>query len=322
MFDIRPARSVRVWIVAFAALTLLAAPAHAYTEGSCVELQDVPADECVWETMTSGYVDIDECRDYCDDDPDCFAIQWSESSWCDKCTGWNSGGPQSVTAWGQEPNPWSSDTRVQTKECWTSGGATLGEGDDYDEDEAWWGSWFTDDDDADDDDADDADDDDSFDWNEEAAAETLICDMIDGLDMMGFNYECYDGCRAFTNKDESLWCTSTSGNSYCCADEEKCCIPDEGAIAGLVIGIVVFMTASITLCAYFCKCCCFRPAAQAQAPSVVYVQGQQMPQALHFQQQSFAPAQPVQGVPAGNFCTHCGAPKAAGSAFCSSCGKQ
>ena len=320
MFNIRPACSVRVWIVAFAALTLLAAPAHAYREGSCVELQDVPADECDWETMTSGYVNIDECRDECDNDTDCFAIQWSESSWCDKCTGWNIGGPQSVTAWGQEPNPWGRDTRVQTKECWTSGGATLGEGDDYDEDEAWWGSWFDDDDG----DGESDDDDDDFTWNSEFTGDTAACTAAFTSIIMGSmfsNVECYDGCPPLSLKDESLWCDITD-YSFCCGELEDCCPPDEGAIAGLVIGIVVFMVASITLCAYCCKCCCFRPAAQAQAPAVVYVQGQQMPQVQQFQQQSLAPAQPVQGVPAGNFCTHCGAPKAAGSAFCSSCGKQ
>ena len=268
--------------------------------------------------MTSGYVNIDECRDYCDDDPNCFAIQWSESSWCDKCTGWNIGGPQSVTAWGQLSNPWGSDTRVQTKECWTSGGATLGEGDDYDEDEAWWGSWF------DDDDGDgESDDDDDFTWNSEFTGDTAACTAAFTSIIMGSmfsNVECYDGCPPLSLKDESLWCDITD-YSFCCGELEDCCPPDEGAIAGLVIGIVVFMVASITLCAYCCKCCCFRPAAQAQAPAVVYVQGQQMPQ-MQFQQQSLSPAQPVQGVPAGNFCTHCGAPKAAGSAFCSSCGKQ
>lgn len=309
MFDIHPARSVRVWIVAFAALTLLAAPAHAYTEGSCVELEGVVADKCDWETMVSGYVNIDECRDACDEDPDCFAIQWSADSWfpwCDKCTGWNSGGPQSMTEWDQWSNPYGDDTKVQTRECWTSGGATLGEGDDYDE---GYGE---------------SDDDDSFDWNSEFTSDTAACTAAFTNIIMGSmlnNVECYDGCPAFSLKDESLWCDITD-YSFCCGELEDCCPPDEGAIAGLVIGIVVFMTASITLCAYCCKCCCFRPAAQAQAPAVVYVQGQQTPQALNFQQQSFSPAQPVQGVPAGNFCSHCGAPKAAGSAFCSSCGKQ
>ena len=313
MFNIRPARSVRVWIVAFAALTLLAAPAHAYRENSCVELEDVPADECDCETMTWGYVNIDECRDECDNDTDCFAIQWSESSWCDKCTGWNYGGVQSVTAWGQEPNPWGSDTRVQTKECWDQGVATLGEGDDYDDER------------FDDDDGDGYSDyDDDFTWNSEFTGDTAACTAAFTSIIMGSmfsNVECYDGCPPLSLKDESLWCDITD-YSFCCGELEDCCPPDEGAIAGLVIGIVVFMTASITLCAYCCKCCCFRPAAQAQAPAVVYVQGQQMPQVLQFQQQSLAPAQPVQGVPAGNFCTHCGAPKAAGSAFCSSCGKQ
>ena len=307
MFNIRPARSASVWIVAFAALTLLAAPAHAYRENSCIELEDVRADQCDFETITWLYVNIDECRDACDEDPDCFAIQWSESRWCDKCTGWNTGGPQSVTEWDQSSNPYGHDTRVQTMECWTSGGATLGEGDDYDDEHD-----------------DQYDDDGGFDWNSDITGDTAACTAAFTNLIMGSmisDVECYDGCPPLSLKDESLWC-DIPDYSFCCGELEDCCPPDEGAIAGLVIGIVVFMTASITLCAYCCKCCCFRPAAQAQAPAVVYVQGQQMPQALQFQQQSLSPAQPVQGFPAGNFCTHCGAPKAAGSAFCSSCGKQ
>ena len=91
----------------------------------------------------------------------------------------------------------------------------------------------------------------------------------------------YGSCGAFANKDESHWCEGSgafeySGLSYsysadiCMANsEDDCCVPNGGAIAGLVIGLVVGIVGIVTLCAWCCKCCCFRP------KQMVVVQGGQ-----------------------------------------------
>ena len=76
----------------------------------------------------------------------------------------------------------------------------------------------------------------------------------------------YGECPAFTNEAEGKW-VHFMGENYCCgADASECCPTDGGAVAGLVIGIVVFLAGSITACAWCCKCCCFKP---PPAPTVV-----------------------------------------------------
>ena len=76
----------------------------------------------------------------------------------------------------------------------------------------------------------------------------------------------YGECGAFTTKNEDSWC-DVAGSEFCCAtSEEGCCPTDGGAVAGLVIGIIVFLALSITACAWCCKCCCFKP---PPAPTVV-----------------------------------------------------
>lgn len=67
-------------------------------------------------------------------------------------------------------------------------------------------------------------------------------------------------CGFLSVKTDKFSCTS---DIICCAPSSgDCCELNAGALAGLVIGIVVFLALSITGCAYCCKCCCFsRPAA-------------------------------------------------------------
>ena len=93
----------------------------------------------------------------------------------------------------------------------------------------------------------------------------------------------YGSCGAFAKKDESHWCGGSgafefeySGLSYsysadiCMANsKDDCCVPNGGAIAGLVIGLIVGIVGIVTLCAWCCKCCCFRP------KQMVVVQGGQ-----------------------------------------------
>jgi len=112
-------------------------------------------------------------------------------------------------------------------------------------------------------------------------------------------------CDALTVKDESHWCdtddVTSSGltaygfssaeiaafqtalalygtpDSFCVGESsDDCCKPNGGVIAGMVIGIVGGLAAIIAACAWFCKCCCFRPklvvqAQPQQAPQVVVV---------------------------------------------------
>ena len=89
----------------------------------------------------------------------------------------------------------------------------------------------------------------------------------------------YGSCGAFANKDESHWCSSSvsvpgvvapSNVEICLGQsEDDCCVPNGGAIAGLVIGLIVGIVGIVTLCAWCCKCCCFRP------KQMVVVQGGQ-----------------------------------------------
>lgn len=78
----------------------------------------------------------------------------------------------------------------------------------------------------------------------------------------------YGSCGAFSVKDDSNWCTAL-GSEFCCgASSASCCKTDGGAVAGLVIGIIIFLGISITACAWCCKCCCFK---HPPAPNVTLV---------------------------------------------------
>ena len=114
------------------------------------------------------------------------------------------------------------------------------------------------------------------------------------------NAQAFTGtCGALTKKDEGHWCDmSELGDvveyftdydaddvdalasvipSVCIADsEDDCCPVNGGVVAGVVIGCVAGLVGIITLFAFLCKCCCFRPklvvqAQPQQAPQVVVV---------------------------------------------------
>ena len=115
----------------------------------------------------------------------------------------------------------------------------------------------------------------------------------------------YEGeCGALSEKNEDRWC-SVDGQDYCCAaSEDDCCVDDEGAIAGIVIAIILAISGCGIACCYFGKCCCFQYRRNTPA-QVVYVQGapvMQMTQMGYPQGTYPGPLQaPVAAVPsAGN----------------------
>ena len=68
---------------------------------------------------------------------------------------------------------------------------------------------------------------------------------------------------------------------YCCAKSSTdCCEANGGAIAGIVIGLAVFLALAITGCAYCCKCCCFKKPPVPAAVVMVPQGGVQMAQAV------------------------------------------
>ena len=70
-----------------------------------------------------------------------------------------------------------------------------------------------------------------------------------------------DFVETFTDYDaEDVDAVATVFPELCVADSlDDCCKPNGGAIAGVVIGCVAGLAAIITLFAFFCRCCCFRP---------------------------------------------------------------
>ena len=113
----------------------------------------------------------------------------------------------------------------------------------------------------------------------------------------------YEGeCGALSEKNEDRWC-SVDGQDYCCAaSEDDCCVDDEGAIAGIVIAIILAISGCGIACCYFGKCCCFQYRRNTPA-QVVYVQGapaMQMTQMGYPQGTYPGPSQaPVAAVPSG-----------------------
>jgi hypothetical protein len=66
----------------------------------------------------------------------------------------------------------------------------------------------------------------------------------------------YEGsCGPFAKKTEDKW---VSGNTCCALSQSECCEVESGSIAGLVIGLVIFLASAITACARCGKCCCFK----------------------------------------------------------------
>ena len=60
-------------------------------------------------------------------------------------------------------------------------------------------------------------------------------------------------CGAFANENDN-WCTNADDEDICCASSSRdCCDTDGGAIAGLVIGLLIFLAFSVYGCYH---CCC------------------------------------------------------------------
>lgn len=88
-------------------------------------------------------------------------------------------------------------------------------------------------------------------------------------------------CPALMKKNEDHWCNMADvmalfagltneqaaveaavGDSaeFCLASSERdCCEPDAGPIVGVAVACVAGITGIVILCAFLCKCCCFRP---------------------------------------------------------------
>lgn len=152
----------------------------------------------------------------------------------------------------------------------------------------------------------------------------------------------YGKCPAFTKKSYR-WC-DVCGTPTCCApNEDECCDIDDGAVAGLIIGSILFFVVSITGCAYCCKCCCFtpKPATQTvviQQPSVtqhpipVSARGAPLPQHTSIEmtesseavssKRSCGKSEQKSSTPAKSFCSNCGAPRDPAANFCGSCGSK
>ena len=120
----------------------------------------------------------------------------------------------------------------------------------------------------------------------------------------------YGACPALHDKSDQ-WCDSL--NTCCASSAEDCCIPNDGAIAGVVIACIVAVVGSITACAWCCKCCCFTPKPQ------VTVTAMQLPT---FVQQPVAAGVPVQPAATGKFCVKCGNGLDAQAGFCAGCGTK
>ena len=88
-------------------------------------------------------------------------------------------------------------------------------------------------------------------------------------------------CPALMKKNEDHWCNMAdvmelfmgltseqaaveaavgSSAEFCLASSESdCCEPDAGPIAGVAVACIAGITGIVILCAFLCKCCCFRP---------------------------------------------------------------
>ena len=121
----------------------------------------------------------------------------------------------------------------------------------------------------------------------------------------------YGECPALNDKSDQ-WCDLTE--TCCASSEEDCCVPNSGAVAGVVIACILTVVGSITACAYCCKCCCFKP-----KPQVVTIAAMQLPT---FVQQPVAAGVPVQPAATGKFCAKCGNGLDAQAGFCPGCGAQ
>ena len=122
----------------------------------------------------------------------------------------------------------------------------------------------------------------------------------------------YGDCGGLSTRNDDNWCTEPGWDTsfwqeseFCCAaTSDDCCKSDDGAVAGLVIGLFAGFTLCCVACCYCCKCCCFTYRQNKNPPVVMYipqpgVQMQQMsyPQGT-FPQQGYAPGEIVVAAPA------------------------
>ena len=120
------------------------------------------------------------------------------------------------------------------------------------------------------------------------------------------NMSCTMQCGAL----QDLQC---SGAEICYKSLDECCVTNDGAVAGVVITCIVVFVASITACAFCCKCFCFRP-----KPQVVTVTGMQLPTIVQQPVTAGVPVQPA----TGKFCGKCGNGLDAQAGFCAGCGTK
>jgi hypothetical protein len=145
-----------------------------------------------------------------------------------------------------------------------------------------------------------------------SAPQTSSRKLLGGADCLQYvsaSADIYVGtCGALATKSEDHWCdistvlnSCDASNNYCGAgytiynsavyvangygitsgaacvgtSEDDCCKINDGAVAGLVIGVIAGAALIIAAFAYCCKCCCFRPkpviVMAAQQPQIVVV---------------------------------------------------
>ena len=117
----------------------------------------------------------------------------------------------------------------------------------------------------------------------EARGGTLPC-YYEGGDEFRENfgpYECFASCGALELK-KGDWCEpNPTPYTYpvCCGHSDgDCCRPNAGAISGVVVGAIVFITTLVVGICYCSRCGCFLYRQRPVLPQVVYVQQAPAPQ--------------------------------------------
>ena len=89
----------------------------------------------------------------------------------------------------------------------------------------------------------------------------------------------YGDCGGLSTRNDDNWCTEPGWDTsfwqeseFCCAaTSDDCCKSDDGAVAGLVIGLFAGFTLCCVACCYCCKCCCFKYRQNKNPPVVMYI---------------------------------------------------
>ena len=113
----------------------------------------------------------------------------------------------------------------------------------------------------------------------EARGGTLPCYSVSQEFRENFGpYECFASCGALELK-KGDWCRLSPTFSSCCGHSDgDCCRPNVGAISGVVVGAIVFITALVVGICYCSRCGCFLYRQRPVLPQVVYVQQAPAPQ--------------------------------------------